>query len=386
MPVGASSRAVAGVVAAGGMLREEIWDRLARVPDPRSPRGRVYPLPCLLAVWLRALTAAGHDAACAVGQWVARASPAELPRLRLPFDPFTGRHRVPDEATLRRLLARVDRDALVATLLGDTASVSEGGLPTAVAVDGKTSRGARRADGTQAHLLGVATHGTGLLAGQVEVEAKSNETTAFPPLLAALDLTGVTVTFDAMHTVRANLDWLVTAKNAHYVAIVKANQPLLHTRLARLPWVDVLTVEVTRDHGHGRDETRTLKVATVGFLDFPTPPRLCGSSAGGVGEDRRPSRETVYLITDHPAETASPADLAAHARRHWHVENKVHYVRDVSFGEDASTLRTGNIPTNIATLRSTVINRLRRAGYRFIPPSRRDHTTPTAALDLHGFP
>ncbi len=368
------------------MLREEIWDRLARVPDPRSPRGRVYPLPCLLAVWLRALTAAGHDAACAVGQWVARASPAELPRLRLPFDPFTGRHRVPDEATLRRLLARVDRDALVATLLGDTASVSEGGLPTAVAVDGKTSRGARRADGTQAHLLGVATHGTGLLAGQVEVEAKSNETTAFPPLLAALDLTGVTVTFDAMHTVRANLDWLVTAKNAHYVAIVKANQPLLHTRLARLPWVDVLTVEVTRDHGHGRDETRTLKVATVGFLDFPTPPRLCGSSAGGVGEDRRPSRETVYLITDHPAETASPADLAAHARRHWHVENKVHYVRDVSFGEDASTLRTGNIPTNIATLRSTVINRLRRAGYRFIPPSRRDHTTPTAALDLHGFP
>ncbi|WP_242606519.1 transposase family protein [Protofrankia symbiont of Coriaria ruscifolia] len=146
MPVGALSRVAAGVVAAGGVLREEIWERLGRVPDPRSPRGRVYPLPCLLAVWLCALTAAGHDAACAVGQWVARASPAELARLRLPFDPFTGRHRIPDEATLRRLLARVDRDALAAALLGDTTLAPDGGLPAAVAVDGKTSRGARRAD------------------------------------------------------------------------------------------------------------------------------------------------------------------------------------------------------------------------------------------------
>ncbi|KDA40790.1 transposase, IS4 family [Frankia sp. BMG5.23] len=384
--MGALSRVAAGVVGAGGVLREEIWERLATVPDPRSPRGRVYPLPCLLAVWLCALSAAGHDGACAVGQWVARASPAELARLRLPFDPFTGRHRIPDETTLRRLLARVDRDALAAALLGDTALVPADGSPAAVAVDGKTSRGAHRADGTQVHLLGVATHGTGLLAGQVEVDAKSNETAAFQPLLGALDLAGVTVTFDAMHTVRANLDWLVTVKNAHYVAVVKANQPLLRARLARLPWTDVPTVETRRDHGHGRDETRTLKVATVGFLDFPHATQAVRIIRWRRVKGRKSSRETVYLITDHSAETASPALLAAHARRHWHVENKVHYVRDVSFGEDASTLRTGNIPANLATLRSAVINRLRRAGYRFIPPGRRDHTTPTAALDLHGFP
>lgn len=385
--MGALSRAAAGVVAAGGVLREEIWDRLARVPDPRSPRGRVYPLPCLLAVWLCALTAAGHDAACAVGQWVARASPAELTRLRLPFDPFTGRHRIPDEATLRRLLARMDRDALAAALLGDTVVAPDGG--------GYPRRW--RSTGRPAVAHGGPTDpryiywewqptGTGLLAGQIEVEAKSNETAAFQPLLAGLDLAGVTVTFDAMHTVRANLDWLVTVKNAHYVAVVKANQPLLHARLARLPWADIQTAALTRDHGHGRDETRTLKVATVGFLDFPHAVQAMRIIRWQRMTGHRPSRETVYLIIDHPAETASPADLAAHARRHWHVENKVHYVRDVSFGEDASTLRTGNIPTNLATPRSTVINRLHRAGYRFIPPGRRDHTTPTAALNLHGFP
>ncbi|ABW12349.1 transposase [Parafrankia sp. EAN1pec] len=81
-----------------------------------------------------------------------------------PVDP------TPDEATLRRLLARVDRDALAAALLGDITLAPDGGSPAAVVVDGKTSRGARRPAGTQVHLLGAAAHGTGLLAGQVEVE------------------------------------------------------------------------------------------------------------------------------------------------------------------------------------------------------------------------
>jgi predicted transposase YbfD/YdcC len=352
-------------------------------------------LPCLLAVVLCALTAAGHDGVCAVGQWVARASPGELARLRLPFDPFTGRFRVPEEATLRRLLARLDRDALAAALLGDAPLAPAEGRPPpagrdapgpAVAVDGKTSRGARRPDGTRVHLLGAATHGTGLLVGQVEVDAKTNETAAFQPLLTGLELAGTTVTFDAMHTVRANLDWLVTEKNAHYLAVVKGNQPLLRARLARLPWTDVATAATTRDHQHGRDETRVLKAATVTFLDFPHATQALKITRWRRGRGRRPSRETIYAITSHPAETASPAALATHARQHWHIENKIHYVRDVAFGEDTSTARAGHLPTNLATLRSAVINRLRQAGYRFIPPGRRAHTTPTAALDLHGFP
>jgi hypothetical protein len=72
------------------------------------------------------------------------------------------------------------------------------------------------------------------------------------------------------------------------------------------------------------------------------------------------------------------------ARSHWHIEVKVHYVRDVSFGEDASTTRTGNAPTNLATIRSAVINTLRDAGYPYIPEGRRDHTVPADAVRLHG--
>ena len=141
----------------------------------------------------------------------------------------------------------------------------------AVAVDGKTSRGARRADGTRVHLLGVAEHG-GRLLDHLEVDVKHNETSHFTELLGPVDLDGAVVTFDALHTVRANLDWLVTDKKAHYIAIVKRNQPLLHAQVRALPWRQVPAGSIARDSGHGRAETRTLKAAHVSRLDFPQRP------------------------------------------------------------------------------------------------------------------
>ena len=92
-----------------------------------------------------------------------------------------------------------------------------------MAVDGKTSRGARRGDGTRVHLLGVTEHG-GRLLDHLEVDAKHNETSHFAELLEPLDLAGAVVTFDALHTVRANLEWLAGEKKAQYIAVVKANR------------------------------------------------------------------------------------------------------------------------------------------------------------------
>ena len=100
MPAVALSRVGARVVESGPdgvSLAEDTWARLERLPDPRSPQGRVYPLACLVAVALCALTAAGHDRLSAVGQWVKRASQGELARLGCPYDPLTGRYRCPDE-------------------------------------------------------------------------------------------------------------------------------------------------------------------------------------------------------------------------------------------------------------------------------------------------
>jgi predicted transposase YbfD/YdcC len=408
----ALSRAGARVVESGPggeNLAAGTWQRLEALPDPRSPQGRIYPLACLIAIAVCAFTAAGNDRLTAVGQWTRRASQADLARLRAPRDPVTGQYRAPDEKTIRVVLDRLDPRALTRALLGprprrrrrpgtppsagvrdyrarraarEARTLARDRL-RAVAVDGKTSRGARRADGTRVRLLGVAEHG-GHLLDHLEVDVKHNETSHFTALLEPLDLDGAVVTFDALHTVRANLDWLAGEKKAHYIAVVKKNQPLLHARVRALPWRQVPAGSTTRDAGHGRTETRTLKSAHVSRLDFPRARQAIkitrwrqNTATGKV------SRETVYAITSLTSTQATAADLARLAREHWTIEAH-HHIRDVTFSEDTSTSRTGSGPANLATIRAAITAAIKDAGYLHVPEGRRDHTTPAEALHLHG--
>jgi predicted transposase YbfD/YdcC len=410
MPAVALSRAAARVVESGPDgedLAAGAWQRLEALPDPRSPQGRIYPLACLIAVAVCAFTAAGNDRFTAVGQWIKRASQADLARLRAPWDPVAGRYRAPDEKTIRVVLDRLDPRALTRALLGPRPRRRHGGAPSAsvrgyrarrasqqartrardrlraVAVDGKTSRGARRPDGTRVHLLGVAEHG-GRLLDHLEVDVKHNETSHFTELLAPLDLDGAVVTFDALHTVRANLDWLAGEKKAQYIAVVKKNQPLLHARVRALPWRQVPAGSVTRERGHGRIETRTLKAAHVSFLDFP-----CACQAIKITRWRqdtaagKTSRETVYAVTSLASAHATAQDLARLVREHWSIEAH-HHIRDTTFSEDTATSRTGSGPANLATIRAAVIAAIKGAGYLHVPEGRRDHTTPAETLRLHG--
>ena len=412
MPAVALSRVGARVVESGPggeNLGASTWQRLEALPDPRSPQGRIYSLACLVAIAVCAFTAAGNDRFTAVGQWIRRASQADLARLRAPWDPLAGRYRAPDEKTIRVVLDRLDKRALARALLGDRPDSrrGHGGPPTAsvrgyrarraaeqakslarsrmraVAVDGKTSRGACRADGTRVHLLGAAEHG-GHLLDQLEVGAKHNETSHFTELLEPLDLAGAVVTFDALHTVRANLTWLVKDKEAHYIAIVKRNQPLLHAQVRALPWRDVPGGGCAREAGHGRAETRTLKAAHVSHLEFP-----CARQAIKITRWRQQIttgkvlRQTVYAVTSLTSVHATTQDLARLVREHWSIEAH-HHVRDVTFGEDTAASRTGSGPANLATIRAAVIAALKEAGYLHIPEGRRDHTTPAETLRLHG--
>jgi predicted transposase YbfD/YdcC len=249
----------------------------------------------------------------------------------------------------------------------------------AVAVDGKTSRGARRGDGTRVHLPGVAEHG-GRLLDHVEVDVKHNETSHFTELLGSLDLNGTVVTSDALHTVRANLDWLVSQKNAQYIAVVKQNQPLLHAQVTALPWAQVPAGSTTREKGHGRAETRTLKAAHVSGLDFPHArqaikiTRWRQEIATG-----RVSRQAVYAVTSLASADATAGDLARLVRGQWSIEAH-HHVRDLTFREDAATSRTGSGPVNLATIRAAVTAALKDAGYLHIPegPPRPHHTRRSA--------
>ena len=353
MPATALSRVGARVVESGPdgeTLAAGAWQRLEALPDPRSPQGRIYPLACLVAVAVCAFTAAGNDRFTAVGQWIRRAGQADLARLRAPWDPIGGRYRAPDEKTIRVVLDRLDPRALTRALLGprprrsrrrggpapasvrgyharraaEQAKALARGRLRAVAVDGKTSRGARRADGTRVHLLGVAEHG-GHLLDHLEVDVKHNETSHFTALLEPLDLGGAVVTFDALHTVRANLDWLAGEKKAQYIAVVKKNQPLLHARVRALPWRQVPAGSTTREAGHGRTETRTLKAAHVSGLDFPHARQAIKITRRqqdtGTG---RTTRETVYAITSLTSAHATAPDLARLVREQWSIEAHHH--------------------------------------------------------------
>ena len=237
------------------------------------------------------------------------------------------------------------------------------------------------------HLLAEMDHTTGAVLAQAHVEATTNEIARFRPLLQRLDLTDTVVTADALHTQREHADWLVTAKHADYILLVKANQPALHQQLKALPWREVPVSDHTRDRGHGRVEVRRLQVTTVAGLgmDFPHATqalRITRRVRPLAGQRWR--TVTVHAVTSLAAAQASPARLADWARGHWCIEAH-HHIRDVTFAEDASQLRTGSAPRAMASLRNLAIGVLRRHGNRNIAAAlRRNARDATRVLPLLG--
>jgi predicted transposase YbfD/YdcC len=369
---------------------------LAAVPDPRSPRGVRHRLVYILALAAAAVLS-GATSLLAVGEWVADAPVDTLVALGGVPDRLTGRCPIPDESTIRRVLAGVDGDALdraVSRWLSVRrpepqrprgAGAKRRRTLRALAVDGKSLRGAARANGRKIHLLAAVDHASGLVLAQLDVGEKSGEITCFQPLLDTIeDLRGVVVTSDALHTQRTHAHYL-QGRGAHYIVIVKGNQKKLFKQLKALPWQEVPLHGRTRGDGHGRREIRRIKVCTVADLLFP------GASQAVQVKRRRTDRRTgkatvttVYAVTSLTADQAAPAQLAALIRGHWQVE-ALHHVRDVTFAEDASQLRTGNAARAMATCRNLAIGALRLAGATNIAAGlRRNARDPARPLALLG--
>ena len=363
-----------------------LLERLAMIPDPRDRRGRRHTLASVLAVSAAAVVA-GARSVTAIAEWATDAPWPILAALGVRGDPLTRRCHVPGEATIRRVLARVDGDAVDATI---GAWLADRLRPPprprrVIAVDGKTLRGSAR-DGRQVHLLAALDHHDGAVLAQRQVDGAPAEVPAFQPLLTGLDLAGVVVTADALHTQRDHAAFLVD-RGADYLLVVKANQPALHAQLAGLPWRTIPVMDRTRDHGHGRVEIRTLKVAAVAGLYLPH----AAQAIQVIRRVRTPGSRrwrtvTVYAVTSLALGTASPAQLAGWLRGHWRIENRLHWVRDVDFGEDASTARTGSLPRVMASLRNLAIGALRLAGHPNLAAALRhtgrDPTRPLAILGL----
>jgi predicted transposase YbfD/YdcC len=340
-----------------------LLDLLAQVPDPRKRRGRRHVLAGLLAVGVAAVVAGARSFA-AIGQWAADACPEVLAVLGAGRGPA-------EESTFRRAFALVSAEVLD-RVLGSwlhTRAVRAGGR-LVIAIDGKTVRGAKTKTGKAPHLVAALAHGIGTVPGQVAVDEKSNEIPAVRELLKAFaNLAGAVITIDAMHT-QTDTAKAVLARQADYVMTVKANMPTLYRQLKKLPWA-VIPATSALSTDHGRRARRTIKTALapawIGFEGAAQVAQLRRT----VTKNGKKTVEVVYLITsDHDAD---PATLAAWVRSHWEIENRLHWVRDVTYQEDKSLVRTGNAPHVMASLRSMAISLLRLDGHTNIAAANRHH-------------
>lgn len=360
---------------------------LAGLTDPRMKRGVRHQVPAVLTM-VAAATLAGATSFRSVADYVADLPADALARLGARTHPRTGEPVPPSEPTIRRMVRCVDAneaDELVGRWLAQQvrAGRPSGGQArtrTAFALDGKTLKGSWAEVNTstgKVRLFSALVHGEGVVVGQRTIPTDTGEVTQVLPLLDAIatartahgepDLGGDVITADALHVHRANIEALLD-RGGEYVLTVKNNQPILARELAALfPAADPQPPHhVTFDRGHGRTEVREITATShVAGIDFPgvfQAFRIRRETCDLHGNPIR-TPETVYGITSLSAQQANPADVLAYNRGHWQIENREHYVRDRTYDEDRSQVRTGSAPQVMATMRNIAISLLRLAGW-----------------------
>lgn len=342
------------------------------VPDVRKRRGVRYPLAVLLSIAVLAKLC-GESQVHALADW-AYARRKELARL---FD--LKRSTMPHPTTWTRVLghavaARAIEEA-VHPLLVTTSSEIAPRASIAVALDGKTLRGTIAYGAKQGvHLVSAYQVKERVPLIQLAVQAKANELTIAPSLLASLKLEGVLVSGDAMFAQR-NLSTQIVEAGGDYLWVVKENQPTLYDDLRLLfgPQPQALAGTSliaddfrrvrTLDLGHGRLDERVLTASSL-LCEYSDWPYLAQAFCVERTSKRagRTSKEVRYGITSAPASVLGASALLEAVRGHWQIENGLHYRRDVSLGEDASLARTGQAPHVLATLNNFVCGVTARAG------------------------
>jgi predicted transposase YbfD/YdcC len=371
----------------------DLIDYFAVIEDLRQQAWVDHPLAAVLVLCAAAVVA-GMRGYTAIAGWVADTPPALL---RQVYARCGRPAAVPSKSTIWQVITHTDPAAVdtavsrwLATRAGidvstdlpeagddgprpvrqppadDSAGEQRPQTPSApravLAVDGKRVRGARDGDGNAPHLLAAATHDHGLVLAQTDVHHKTNEIPMFAPLLDTIDIAGMLITADCLHTQRAHARYL-HARDADFVFCCKDNQPGLFAALDALPWPQVPVTHATTSRGHGRIETRTLQVMPApADLPFPHVQQvflveravsdLAGTSLSNVA---------VLGVTSLGPVRGTPQVIAEAVRGQWRIET-IHWIRDTVYREDDSRIRTRSGPRTMATLRNLAIGALRLHG------------------------
>jgi len=386
-----AERSVAALVASGPAGGAGLLEYFARVPDPRKRRGIRHRLPSVLGLCQGAVLA-GCVSLEEITDWISRAGQEVLSAMGVRRNE-AGLCVAPHPDTVERLLAALDAQQLAdvaGAVLAEGAGLGQVAYPVAgpvlqdaIMADGKAVRGAVGADGLIPYLLAAATHGESVVIAERLIGPKTNEVPELLPLLRELNervpLVGRVITVDAGLTARSIAQGIAGELGAHYVMAIKANSKRLYAEVCALNF-DTRPIDAqTSDVGHGRREKRTIKV-----MDAPEHIKALYPHVRQVflidryvtrkvRKRRKNSRKytTVVVnsyisqvgVTSMTAREAGPEQLMAYIRGHWGIENKIHWVRDVTFREDASQVRTRARPRIMATLRNLAIGLIRQSGH-----------------------
>jgi predicted transposase YbfD/YdcC len=362
---------------------DALYACLQTIPDHRDRRGRQYPLAMVLMIGVLAKLA-GQDSSRGMAHW-AKLRTVELSQL---FQ--LKREKMPHYSTWSRVLGHGVEPTEVEQIIGQFFVMAvKGSQPKRgsiqLALDGKTLRGTIPLGETRGvHLLAAYLPEQGVVLAQMRVEEKSNEITHAPKLVTQVDLRGVVVSGDAMFDQRKLSIQIVQAKG-DYLWTVKDNQEGLredidvlfqpHRKLAgtSAPPNDFRTAR-TVEKGHGRLEKRMITVSSM-LADYSTWPELAqvfkleSQRIDVLGTTKT---EVRYGVTSLPAYLADPKRVLELSRRHWGIENGLHYRRDATMREDHAQLRMGHAPEMLAVLNNTVLGLFARQGESNVAHARRE--------------
>jgi predicted transposase YbfD/YdcC len=360
---------------------------LSSVPDPRHAQGRRYEWRYLVTVMSLALLA-GQRSLRGMAQW-AQERHSELVSVLQPR-----RRRVPSAMTLSRVLRGIDlmawEEAISRYLqrldqadgVSGSVALANGQRLLGQALDGKTVCGASRY-GAVVHLVSLVRHESGTVLAQRAVTTKIGERTAAKSLLVGALMPNTLTTLDALHT-HKRLAEQILAQGGHYLMVVKGNQPTLYREIAEAfqvlppttPWEAQFwqyACHATTEKAHGRIEHRRLEStpALNGYLNWPQVGqvlrRTCRVKSLSPTGRSTTTYQVHYGVTSLTPQQITLAYLEQLWRWHWTIENKDHYVRDVTWGEDASQVRTGAAPQALAALRNALLSLLRHEGWPSLP-------------------
>ncbi len=379
---------------ASGLIYDlnSLFAYLLCVKDTRKANGKLYPLEVLLVLMILAKLAC-EDKPSGIAEWVANRVEQLMEMKLLP------RGTAPCHMTYRRVLqCIISSEELEQLVNGYHQKQLKDGAEILFTLDGKTLKGTiPTGEMRGTHLLSIYVPDQGLVLVEAAVDRKENEIVVAPKILKQVNLNGVVVIGDAMHTQR-DISQQIVAAGGNYLWTAKGNQPRLHWAIEKLfvheacnvklgaPLSKEIRTAQVVNKGHGRREKRTIWVSSElnDYLAWPGVKQVFRLERIIWHEKHQGStREVVYGLTSLSPQQASPKKLIQLARRYWGIESGLHYRRDVTLHEDETHLTLGQAGHNMAILNNIVIGLCLRNGFNNLAKARRwFNAKPDQALKL----